>query len=60
MAYLEVGANQGTWWALGPTTSRGVWGHAPPENFEFLGALRCFLVHSGAGVEDVEARSSVC
>jgi hypothetical protein len=22
---------------------RGVWGHAPPENFEILGALRCIL-----------------
>ena len=29
----------------------------PPESFEFLDALRCFLVHSGAGVEHhIEAR----
>ena len=45
VAYLEVSAYQGTWWALGPTTTRGVWGHAPPENFE---NYRCSEVCSGA------------
>ena len=50
-AYLEVDTNQGTWWALGPTIiSRGVWGHAPQKILNFMGALRCFLVHFGAGV----------
>ena len=44
-AYLEVDTNQDTWWALGPTISRVVWGHAPPENFEFYG---CSEVLSGA------------
>ena len=26
-----------------PPRARGVWGHAPPENFEILGALRRIL-----------------
>ena len=26
---------------------RGVWGHAPPENFEILGSTRCSLRHFG-------------
>ena len=43
-AYLEVDTNQGTWWALGPTISRGS-GGMPPENFEFYG---CSEVLSGA------------
>ena len=28
-------------------SSRGVWGHAPPENFKKLHIVRCNLVHSG-------------
>ena len=48
--YLEVDTNQGTWWALGPTISRGVWGHAPQKILNFMGALRCFLMHFGAGI----------
>jgi hypothetical protein len=28
------------------TQTRGVWGHAPPENFEILQPLRLFLVAS--------------
>ena len=28
------------------TTSRGVWGHAPPENFCILDSLRLLLMHS--------------
>ena len=27
-------------------TSRGVWGHAPPENFCILDSLRLLLMHS--------------
>ena len=38
---------QGTWWALGPP-SLGGYGGMPLQ--KFLGALRCFLVHFGAGV----------
>ena len=33
---------------VSPPHSRGVWGHAPPENFEILGALRCILGPSEA------------
>ena len=44
VVYLDTDTNQGTWWALGPITCRG------PENFDFLDALRYFLVHSGAGL----------
>ena len=29
------------------SSSRGVWGHAPPENFEILGITRCFLRQFG-------------
>ena len=49
-AYVEVDTNQGTWWALGPTISRGFWGGSPQKILNFMGALRCFLVHFGAGV----------
>ena len=28
------------------TTSRGVWGHFPPENFCILDSLRLLLMHS--------------
>ena len=48
--YLEVDTNQGTWWALGPTISRGSGGMPPQKILNFMGALRCFLVHFGAGV----------
>ena len=39
------GTNQGTLWAH---ISRGFWGHALPHKKiqNFMGALRCFLVHS--------------
>ena len=30
----------------GLTTSKGVWGHAPPGNFGILSVMKCFLVHS--------------
>ena len=30
------------------SSPRGVWGHAPPENFEILCITRCFLRHFGA------------
>ena len=29
-----------------PVPSRGVWGHAPPENFWILGVVRLILVQS--------------
>jgi len=29
--------------------SRGVWGHAPPENFENLEPQRCYFMHFGEG-----------
>ena len=45
MAYLEVDANQGTWWALGPTISRGSVGACTPEN-----GVHCSEVLSGVGV----------
>ena len=32
--------------AIRPINLGGVWGHAPPENFE-LGALKCHFQHSG-------------
>ena len=33
-------------WALAHSPSRGVWGHAPPENFGNLDSLRAILRHS--------------
>ena len=39
------------------TSLLGGSGGMPPRKFlNFMGALRCFLVHSGAGMEHVEAR----
>ena len=34
----------------------GSGGMPPMKILNFMGALRCFLVHSGAGMEHVEAR----
>ena len=31
---------------VSPLATRGVWGHAPPENFGNLDTLRTFLMHS--------------
>ena len=33
-------------WALAHSPSRGVWGHAPPENVGILDSLRAILRHS--------------
>ena len=35
-------------WAYAHSPPRGVWGHAPPENFGNVDSLRVFLVHSGS------------
>ena len=35
-------------WAYAHSPPRGVWGHAPPENFGNFDSLRAFLMHSGS------------
>ena len=35
-------------WAYAHSPPRGVWGHAPPENFGNFDSLRVFLMHSGS------------
>jgi hypothetical protein len=41
--FFVEGGNSCTWHGI---QTRGVWGHAPPENFEILQPLRLFLVAS--------------
>ena len=50
-AFLKGGlhggvAQTGMLWALAHSPPRGVWGHAPPENFGNLDSLRVILRHS--------------
>ena len=47
--YTSEGATKNRLVPKAPACSspRGVWGHAPPENFEILCITRCFLRHSG-------------
>ena len=35
-------------WAYAHSPPRGIWGHAPPENFGNFNTLRAFLMHSGS------------
>ena len=39
-------------WAYAHSPPRGVWGHAPPENFGNFDSRRAFLMHSGSSFLD--------
>ena len=55
-AFLKGGlhggvAQIGMMWALAHSPPRGVWGHAPPENFGNLDSLRAILRHSDSDLQ---------
>ena len=55
-AFLKGGlyggvAQTGMLWALAHSPPRGVWGHAPPENFGNLDSLRVILRHSDSDLQ---------
>ena len=55
-AFLKGGlhggvAQTGMLWALAHSLPRGVWGHAPPENFGHLDSLRVILRHSDSDLQ---------
>ena len=51
-------------WAYAHSPPRGVWGHAPPENFGNFNSLRAFLMQSGTNFwtdfSSVNDRLSAC
>ena len=52
MGYMAGGVAQtGMLWPLAHSPPRGVWGHAPPENFGNLDSLRAILRHSDSDLQ---------
>ena len=52
-------AQIGMMWALAHSPPRGVWGHAPPENFGNLDSLRAILRHSDSDLRSIAHPVSV-
>ena len=65
-AFLKGGlhggvAQTGMLWASAHSPPRGVWGHAPPENFGNLDSLRAILRHSDSDLQKLLAtRLALC